>query len=160
MFAPPHKTMNREWEEYAQAYPEKAKWMLSTIEDIKMHPICQAQFPEAVCDYVTAGFKLEAKRAGIKLRSQGCKVGNTKHFILYDPEADRFFDWTAHQFPSLEIKTNPEVIVATKAKLVSLGYHSFKSSKAAIKVLRRARIEYEEATSQNSSATDFQASKK
>jgi hypothetical protein len=91
------------WQVYSRPYPDRAQWLVTTLQDIRQHPVCRAQFPEAVCDYVTAGFLVEQANQNKNWfvpcagRTQG-----QNHVWLYDPDAQLHIDFTAHQFFALK----------------------------------------------------------
>jgi hypothetical protein len=87
------------WQTYRQRYPQRAAWLLQKLSVILQHPVCKSQFPEAVCDYVTAGMlveqRLEGKRWFVPFAG---KLEGRFHVWLYDGDAGLHIDFTAHQF--------------------------------------------------------------
>jgi len=97
------------WDEYKKAYPNRSEWLMSRVADIRKHEICRTQWPEAFCDYTTAGILFESKGTPYEsiLSARAGKLELKNHIWLYDKEAKVNIDFTAHQFPLSQPSLSP-----------------------------------------------------
>jgi hypothetical protein len=107
------------WLEYMEKYPVRSNWMLKELERIKRHPVCVYQFPEAVCDYVSAGILHTARRHFKFLKAVCGTVGDTNHVWLIDTDAGIYLDFTVGQFPAIGL----DIMAGSKETLESAGYN-------------------------------------
>lgn len=106
------------WTKYLATYPVRANWMLNELARIKRHPLCVYQFPEALCDYVSAGI-LHTARHHFKFLKAICgTVNGTNHVWLHDTDADIYLDFTVGQFPAIGY----DIMAGSKEELEAANY--------------------------------------
>jgi hypothetical protein len=106
------------WTKYLAKYPVRANWMLNELARIKRHPLCVYQFPEAVCDYVSAGI-LHTARHHFKFLKAICgTVNGTNHVWLHDTNANVYLDFTVGQFNSVGY----DIMAGSREDLEVTGY--------------------------------------
>ena len=126
-----------EWEEYIRKYPVRANWMLNELARIKRHPLCVYQFPEAVCDYVSAGILHTARHRFQFLKATCGKVNGTNHVWLHDTDADIYIDFTVGQFNLVGL----DIMAGSKEDLEAVGY-TFGSADPCDDIIKSAEQQY------------------
>ena len=126
-----------EWDEYVSKYPVRGNWMLNELARIKRHPICVYQFPEAVCDYVSAGILHTARQRFKFLKATCGKVNGTNHVWLHDTDADIYIDFTVGQFNSVGL----DIMAGSKEDLEAAGY-TFGSEDPCDDIIKSAEQQY------------------
>ena len=106
------------WNEYLAKYPVRANWMLNELARIKRHPLCVYQFPEAVCDYVSAGILHTARHRFKFLKAVCGRVNDINHVWLHDTDADIYLDFTVGQFNSVGY----DIMAGSKEALEAANY--------------------------------------
>ncbi len=125
------------WKDYMEKYPVRSHWMLNELARIKRHPLCVYQFPEAVCDYVSAGILHTARQRFKFLKAICGKVNDTNHVWLYDTDADIYLDFTVGQFHSVGL----DIMAGSKEDLEAARY-TFGSDDPCDDIITSAEKEY------------------
>ena len=126
-----------EWIEYAAKYPVRANWMLNELTRIKRHPVCVYQFPEALCDYVSAGILYTARHRFDYLKAVCGTVNGTNHVWLLDTNADIYLDFTVGQFNTVGL----DIMAGSKEQLEAAGY-TFENKDSCDDVIKSAEQQY------------------